>query len=150
MSSKRQFVEAPIGSTGRATLLSTALFLIAGFGVARLLNPDPRGYGTHQQLGLPPCTFRFLVGRPCPGCGMTTSFAFFARGRLIEAMQANPAGIVLAVVCAFLIPWCLWSAYRGRLWMVSDPLPFVAVLFVSLSSLIVLLWAVRLTAAVSI
>ena len=148
MFSSRQFVEAPIGSTGRATLIGTALFLIVGFGIAGLLNPDPRGYGTHQQLGMPPCTFRFLFGRPCPGCGMTTCFAYFVRGQMLEAMRANLAGVVLAFVCALLIPWCLWSAYRGRLWMVSDPLPFVATLFISLSSLIMLLWAVHMTVSV--
>ena len=25
------------------------------------LPPDPRGYGTHQQLGLPPCTMKMLL-----------------------------------------------------------------------------------------
>jgi hypothetical protein len=127
-------------------LLGTALFLVVGFGVALLLNPDPRGFGTHQQLGLPPCTFRFLFGRHCPGCGMTTSFAYFVRGQFVEAVRANAAGTVLAAVCVLLIPWCLWSAFRGRLWMISDPAPVVAVLFVSLSSLIVLVWAARLIA----
>ena len=67
---------------------------------------------------------------------------------MLEAMRANLAGVVLAFVCALLIPWCLWSAYRGRLWMVSDPLPFVATLFISLSSLIMLLWAVHMTVSV--
>lgn len=148
MLSKRKFVEAPIGRIGRTTLFGTAFLLIVGFGVAWLLSPDPRGYGTHQQLGLPPCTFRFLFSRPCPGCGMTTCFAFFVRGQFVEAVRANAAGVVLASVCLLLIPWCLWSAFRGRLWMVSDPVPVVATLFVSLSTLIILLWAIRMLGVV--
>ena len=143
MFSSRQFVEAPIGSTGRATLIGTALFLIVGFGIAGLLNPDPRGYGTHQQLGMPPCTFRFLFGRPCPGCGMTTCFAHFVRGEFTKACRANIAGVVLAAVCVMLIPWCLWSAYRGRLWKVSDPVMFAGGLTLSLSGLAILLWIAR-------
>ena len=62
----------------------------------------------------------------------------------MEAVRANAAGAVLATVSLLLIPWCLWSALRGRLWMVSDPVPVVATLFVSLSTLIILLWTVRL------
>ena len=148
MLSNRQPAEARIGSVGRAVLLGTASLFLFGFGIASLLNPDPRGFGTHQQLGLPPCTFRFFVGRPCPGCGMTTCFAHIVRGHFVEAARANPAGAVLAAVCVLMIPWSLWSAFRGRLWMVSDPVPVVTVLFVSLAGLIVLIWVARLIAVV--
>src|SRR5687768_15883893 len=41
--------------------------------VASMLQPDSRGMGTHEQLGMPPCTFLFLTGIRCPSCGMTTS-----------------------------------------------------------------------------
>jgi hypothetical protein len=139
-----RIVEAPIGRAGRASLLGIAIILIVVFTVALLLNPDPRGFGTHQQLGLPPCTFRFLFGRPCPGCGMTTSFAHFVRGQFAQSVHANPAGAIVASVCLLLIPWCLWSARRGRLWMVSDPVPVVAAVLVSLSTLILLIWVVRI------
>lgn len=144
MSSARQNFEAPISPVTRTILLGMALVLLSVFIVALLLNPDPRGYGTHQQLGLPPCTFQFLFGRPCPGCGMTTCFAHFVRGQFLQAVHANPAGAVLAVVCALLIPWSLWSVRCGRFWMVSDPIPAAAFLSISLSIVIVFLWVVRL------
>ena len=144
MSITRHCDEASIGSTGRAILLGIAFFLIAGFVVALRLSPDPRGFGTHQQLGLPPCAAQLVFGFPCPGCGMTTCFSHFVRGQFVEAARANLAGAVLAAVCSLLIPWCLWSALRGRLWMVSDPVTFGGTLVISLSGLAVLIWAARL------
>ncbi|MBI1850834.1 MAG: DUF2752 domain-containing protein [Planctomycetes bacterium] len=73
--------------------------------VARSLEPDPRGFGTHEQLGLPPCGFASQTGMPCPTCGMTTSFAHFARGHVVDALRSNAFGAVafLAVVAVTLV-----------------------------------------------
>ena len=128
----------------RASLLGTALFLFGGFLLALSVSPDPRGFGTHHQLGLPPCTFRTLFGYPCPGCGMTTCFAHFVRGDFPAAARSNLAGLLLAAVCALMIPWCLWSAYYKRLWMVADPVAVGGTLAICLSGLAVLLWLTRL------
>lgn len=111
----------PVSSGGRWLLLAWSLFLLGGFASARMLEPDPRGFGTHQRLGLPPCTFRLLFGIPCFSCGMTTSFAHFTRGHLARAAESNAGGAVLALACAAQIPWCWWSAVRGRLVGVSQP-----------------------------
>src|SRR5207247_577108 len=62
-----------LGVLGRLMFVAAALGMTALLGVARLVEPDLRGYGTHEQLGLPPCTFRLLTGIACPSCGMTTS-----------------------------------------------------------------------------
>jgi len=148
MSDIRQPVETPVGNGGRAALLGIAVFLIVGFGIAFLLNPDPRGYGTHQQLGLPPCTFQLLFGRHCPGCGMTTSFSHFVRGQFVKSARANVAATLLATVCAMLIPWCLWSALRGRLWMVSDPVSVAGIMSICLATLTILLWVARLVTVI--
>src|SRR5438128_10589032 len=98
----------------RWAMVLGALGLAAVLGVARWLSPDPRGYGTHTQLGLYPCTFAMVTGRLCPTCGMTTSFAWFARGRFDRSWRANPAGSLLAPTCVLLIPWLLAGAARGR------------------------------------
>jgi hypothetical protein len=98
----------------RAGMVLAALGLIGVLGTARWLEPDPRGYGTHTQLGLAPCAFSLVTGRRCPSCGMTTSFAWFARGRLDRSWRANPAGSLLAPACVALIPWLLAGAVRGR------------------------------------
>ena len=57
--------------------------------VAAWLEPSPTGIGTHQQLGLPPCTFWMLFGRPCPTCGMTTSWAHLVRGQCGERLAGQ-------------------------------------------------------------
>jgi hypothetical protein len=144
MSVTRLSCESPVKTLGRGILLGMALAMIAGFLVALMVTPDPRGFGTHQQLGLPPCTFRLLLGYPCPACGMTTSFAYFVRGHFVDAAQASLAGVVLAATCALMIPWCLFSAAIGRTWMVSDPVTFGAILAIVLCGLTVVLWAVRM------
>ena len=75
-----------------------ALALCAGFVVsAFVLTPDPRGHGTHEQLGLPPCLMQLCTGIPCPLCGMTTAFALMARGRAAEAVNVQPAGALASI-----------------------------------------------------
>lgn len=79
---------------------------------AAILEPDARGYGTHTQLGLPPCAFLQLTGAPCPGCGLTTAFAHAIRGRFVHAADANAFGLLLfAIVCA-LIPFASIAGWR--------------------------------------
>ncbi len=75
-------------------LVAASLAVIGGFVMAYRLEPDPRGFGTHQRLGLPPCTIRAVFGIPCPSCGMTTSFANITKGRWREAARANVAGLI--------------------------------------------------------
>ena len=110
----RQEFERTLGWPTRRALVLAALGLVGVLGVARRLEPDPRGFGTHTQLGLAPCAFAVVTGHPCPTCGMTTSFAWFARGRFDRSWRANPAGSLLALTCVALIPWLLAGAARGR------------------------------------
>ena len=41
---------------------------------------------------------------------MTTSFALTIRGDLIDGVQANSVGVLLALFLLALIPWCVASA----------------------------------------
>ncbi len=125
-------------------MVVAALGLMGVFGVARRLEPDPRGFGTHTQLGLYPCMFAQVTGRPCPTCGMTTSFAWFARGRFDRSWRANPAGSLLAPTCVALILWLLAGAARGRpvgSRLLEPPLVGLVVATVALS---LLSWTIRL------
>lgn len=87
------------GQAGRR-LLSLALGAPAWavLGVALSLSPDGRGFGTHQQLGLGTCTILNLTGWPCPMCGMTTSFAHMAHLEPLQALAAQPMGVVLFLI----------------------------------------------------
>ena len=110
-----------LSPAARGLLAMWGLFLVAGFSLAFSLEPDPRGFGTHQSLGFPPCTFRTLVGIPCPSCGMTTSFAHFVRGEILPAARASASGLLIALVCAAQLPWIALSVVRGRLVGVRRP-----------------------------
>src|SRR5262249_5228161 len=99
------------GRGARFGFVLAALGLLAGLGTARGLEPDPGGYGTHRQLGLPPCAFLGLTGHRCPTCGMTTAFAWAVRGRIGASWQANPAGCLLAACSVVAAPWFVAGAW---------------------------------------
>lgn len=80
---------------------------------AAAIEPDARGYGTHTQLGLPPCGFLLLTGSPCPGCGLTTAFAHGIRGHWWLAVNANPLGLALFLAVCACIPLGVTAALRG-------------------------------------
>jgi hypothetical protein len=90
----------------------------AVLGLARWLDPDPTGHGTHTQLGLYPCTFLSLTGLPCPLCGATTTFALLADFRVWEGLVNHPFASFLFVVTV--VAWGIGGleavAPRGR-WM---------------------------------
>lgn len=110
--------------TVRALLLAMAAALAGVFGVAVYLNPyqadgTPKTMATHTQVGLPPCNFVTLTGgKPCPSCGMTTSFALLVRGDVGASLKANWVGTLLAVFWAGLLVWSVASALTGRFWFV--------------------------------
>jgi len=130
----------------RLWLMVVAAGLLALLAVAAWVRPDESGQGTHQQLGLPPCTFRTLTGRPCPSCGMTTSWAHLVRGEAADALRANVAGSLLGLAAMAAAPWLLLCSAAGR-WVGwtpgSTPL---AVAAVALGGVMVLDWVRRLLA----
>jgi hypothetical protein len=69
--------------------------------IAARLAPSPTGYGTHQEMHFEGCQFLARTGLPCPSCGMTTSFTWFAHGNLLASFYVQPMGMVLAILtCA--------------------------------------------------
>ena len=96
---------------GVAVRSVAALLALACLGVLLLaawLPPSPTGTATHaRSLGLPPCNFLRTTGLPCPACGMTTSFSWFAKGNLAASFYVQPMGTVLAVIAAA----CVWGGF---------------------------------------
>ena len=125
-------------------------FLIAGSGVlialfvtAAFVRPDPRGFGTHQRLGLPPCTFQQLTGVRCPSCGMTTSWSHLVRGRVFRSFQTNSGGALIGIMCVILTPWSLVSGLRGQ-WLWRPIGEWVAVgLVILLLGVTLIDWGIR-------
>jgi hypothetical protein len=105
----------------RGMALAILLCGLVLLGTAASLEPDPRGFGTHEQLGLPPCGFEDRTGIPCPTCGVTTSFAHFARGQVLEAFRVHAgaaagfvllAGVTLLAALRLAVAWPDLSRWR--------------------------------------
>jgi hypothetical protein len=83
--------------------------------------PDPRGHGTHERLGMLPCSWPAGLGMPCPTCGVTTAACLFFRGAPVAAFLTQPFGAALAalsVLTALAAPWHLWRN-RSLFWRLS-------------------------------
>ena len=122
----------------RGVLLFFAVSLAAVFALAIWIKPyDEEGEvrSTYPELGLPPCTFKYLTGQPCPSCGMTHSFVMLMHGDLMNSIRSNVVGTLLAVFCIALIPWSLASVYLQRplfVLTIERTLTWVIVVFMTL------------------
>jgi hypothetical protein len=92
-------------------LFSLWLLLI---GVALYLHPSPQLHGTHLQLGLPPCGFYAAFHKPCPTCGLTTSFSAMAHLQPCTAFRAHAIGPLLFLYIGILGVASGYSVITGR------------------------------------
>lgn len=127
---------------------SVPVFLFAAassvLAVARRLKPSPAGYGTHTQLGLPPCNFMRITHLPCPSCGLTTCFAWAVRFQFSKAFSANPFGVLLFFFTALLIPASIFLLWRGiSIRRITESATFVRGLYAA-SALYFISWAIKL------
>ena len=112
--------------------------------LAAWLNPAPGGMGTHTQLHLPPCGVLLVFGKPCPSCGMTTAFAWMARGRVFRALSVQPAGV--AVFLAALAWWLYLPVgfLRRRPFLHLFDVPAFLPTVMGLIVIILVVWGLRL------
>jgi len=94
-----------------ALVLAAAVAVVV---LGLLIEPDPRGYGTHEKLGMAPCHFLAWTGFPCPGCGITTSVSLAAHGRFAESFANQPFGTLVAVLVPILAIFALVQHARRR------------------------------------
>ncbi len=134
----------PISRKEQVTLILAGWGGLILLSLAVWLTPSPQGFGTHQQLGLPPCTIQFWFGIPCPSCGGTTAFAHFVRGQWGSSLRANAASGLFAGVCAVGVPWGWASAWKRRYLGVSDITLTLSVILLTLSVIAISQWVGRL------
>ncbi len=103
-----------LSTAGRAAALLVSLGCLTLLLIALHLKPSPTGTGTHTALGLADCAFLKSTGIPCPSCGMTTSFSWFARGNLVASFYIQPMGTVIAVLAVIAFWTGLYIAVSGR------------------------------------
>lgn len=128
--------------------------LLTLLGIAASLTPSADGFGTHRQIklplitgaeeGLPACSFLQAYGKPCPSCGMTTSWAWLMKGNLWESVRANVAGTLLGICALVSAPWLLASAIAGRFWPGAPNEKVVLVIGVGVMLTTLINWIVRL------
>ena len=115
----QQAIACPTRPFSRNDQLQYGVLIVAAtalLAVARSLHPAERGFGTHQQLGLPPCIFLQLTGIPCPSCGLTTSFAHAAHLHWLASFTTQPFGFVAFLLTVLSIPCVGYLIYRRIAW----------------------------------
>lgn len=130
----------------RILLVVMAVGFTAVLVTAICLNPyqadgSAKTMETHRQLGLPRCNSVEYFGKPCPACGMTTSFALLVHGDVANSLKANWVGTVLCGTLILLAPWTAVSAARGRLLWVRNGEIFATILLCTLLALMLGRWA---------
>jgi len=97
---------------------SAVVALLSGvlLSVSAWLEPAAAGHGTHEQLGLEPCTFLAVTDLPCPMCGATTTFSLMAELRWFEGVMNQPfaALLFLLTVMSFAVSVAETVIPRGR------------------------------------
>ena len=97
-------------------LASVLLVGLAAFFVVVLdaVAPDGRGHGTHEQLGMSPCSWPILYEMPCPTCGVTTAATHLVHLEPLQAIATQPFGTFLAGLGLYAAGAALLCLLRGE------------------------------------
>lgn len=104
-------VSARLDRAVAATIAAAAAALTIA--LARVA-PDPRGHGTHEQLGMPACGWPLHYGIPCPTCGCTTAACRIVHGDLLGAFVVQPFGAALMLAVLLVGAHAVACLVRGR------------------------------------
>ncbi len=113
MSSGVPVRESPAGALGDRLIA----VLVVGLAVTLVwllvqVDPDPRGHGTHERLGMPPCSWPIVYGKPCPTCGVTTAATWLVHLHPLRALATQPFGALLAAAGLYVAVVALLSLCR--------------------------------------
>ena len=115
------FYQSPSQASARTRTKAVFVLLLTAalITTAAWLTPDPKGFGTHTQLGQSRCGWPQSYGIPCPTCGMTTAFSLVVRGKLSRAFCAQPFGAILALGTCLGLAHSLCALFTGRSWRLN-------------------------------
>jgi hypothetical protein len=143
-----EIVEEPrAGGRQRHGFFLALATMIAVLALALEVRPDERvAFRGFSQWPLPhSCYSRAVFGVPCPGCGLTRSFVYLARGNWQFAWQEHRLGWLLAGIVALQFPYRLWALSRGGNVALS---PRYATAFAIVLAILMLVnWGLRFVAA---
>jgi len=105
---------ANLGVFARVLNLAIAIGCLATLLIAFRLTPKPGGVGTHTALKMQECAWLYRIGIPCPSCGMTTSFSWYARGNIAASVYVQPFGFVLALIVTIVFWVSLYAAISAK------------------------------------
>jgi hypothetical protein len=97
-----------------------AAVLLAGIALVYVLGqvaPDARGHGTHEQLGMQPCSWPEQMQAPCPTCGVTTAATHLVHLSPVRAVGTQPFGAALAAAGIALAAWAAFCLLAQRSFM---------------------------------
>ncbi len=95
------------------------------------------------------CTLRSRFAIDCPGCGMTRSFIHIAHGRILDAVQLNPASILVFLFIAAQIPAAAARFLLGRYSRVAVSWArFNEVGLIALPAITFIQWIIRMSMGV--
>ena len=126
-------------------VFSALVILTGGFFVVilALVPPDPRGYGTHELLGMAPCSWPSGGGVPCPTCGVTTAACHLVHLSPLKAVATHPFGAALAASGIWLMLAAGICLIRGTSFVDKlSRLPY-ATLLLSAGALLLGSWAYK-------
>ena len=101
------------------SLRGASIALASGATIAgiAMLEPDARGYGTHEQLGLFDACPAARSGE-CPSCGLVTSVVHAVRGNVGESLKTHGGGLPIGLALA-------WAFVAGVAELLPRPGPSV-------------------------
>ena len=139
--------ERVAGGRSRHRILLALAAIVAALAWSLEVRPDERvAFRGFSRWPLPQsCYSRALFGVPCPGCGLTRSFVFLARGDWPAAWREHRLGWLLAGLVVLQFPYRLWALAAGKEARLSPKV--VTALAVALTILMFANWAAGLIGA---
>ncbi len=123
------YLHSPFSLTGdRIVVLAIAAILLSTLLLASGIIPLP---------SQPLCWSQLILGRDCPGCGLTRGFIAMARLEFTEAARLNPLAIPLFV---FLLLQLVVRVFASHLERISPGLPRRITVSTSLMILATMTW----------